>query len=99
MLAAIAVVPGCSASRVAAECGYEGCPPDQKVTAAVRASLAQHTELRPPNLIYVQTLDGVVYLTGQVATDLQRETAVDVARQVPGVHKVVDNIALNYPGR
>jgi osmotically-inducible protein OsmY len=47
----------------------------------------------------VQTREGVVYLTGQVATDLQRQSAETVAGQVPGVARVVNSIALTYGGR
>lgn len=88
----------CAAYKEARQCGYEGCPADAHITAEVEATFKQHTELLPPNLLYVQTLNGVVYLSGQVATPLQREIAVDVARQVPHVSHVVDNIALFYTG-
>jgi osmotically-inducible protein OsmY len=88
----------CAAYKEARQCGYGGCPADAHITAEVEATFKQHTELLPPNLLYVQTLNGVVYLSGQVATPLQREIAVDVARQVPHVSHVVDNIALFYTG-
>jgi BON domain-containing protein len=52
-----------------------------------------------PNSVYVQTRDGVVYLTGQVATDLQRTTAETVVAKVPGVVRVVNSIALTFGGR
>ncbi len=66
---------GCGAYSAYRKCGFAGCPGDAKITAEVRALLNQHPVLGPPNQVYVQTLDGVVYLTGQVATDLQRESA------------------------
>ena len=88
----------CAAFNEVRTCGYGGCPADAHITAEVKAQFKQHTELQPPNLLYVQTLNGVVYLSGAVATPLQRETAVDVARQVPSVAHVVDNIALFYTG-
>ena len=47
----------------------------------------------------MQTLDGVVYLTGQVATDLQRDRAEAVAREASGVSRVMNTIALTYAGR
>jgi osmotically-inducible protein OsmY len=47
----------------------------------------------------VQTRDGVVYLTGQVSTDLQRSTAESVTEKVPGVVQVVNSIALTFGGR
>jgi hypothetical protein len=46
-----------------------------QVTRDVRALLAQHAELGPPNLIYVETLDHVVYLTGLVSAGTMRTTA------------------------
>jgi osmotically-inducible protein OsmY len=45
----------------------------------------------------VQTLDGVVYLTGQVA--LQRDAADSAAHEATGVTRVVNTIALTYSGR
>jgi osmotically-inducible protein OsmY len=93
------LLTGCTAYRAYEKCGYDGCPGDQQISHQVRASLRQHTELLPPNLIYVHTVDGVVYLNGQVATELQRDAAVAVAREVPGAREVVDMIALEYQGR
>lgn len=96
---AIAVaLSGCAAIDTWRKCGG-GCPGDAEITAAVRARLDQHTELLAPNRVYVSTLNGVVYLSGQVATDLQRLDAVDVARATPGVPRVVDLISLEYNGR
>jgi osmotically-inducible protein OsmY len=93
------VLGGCVAYRAYEKCGSGGCPGDAQITAAVRARLAEHTELKAPNLVYVSTLDRVVYLSGQVATDLQRETAEELAREVPGVRRVADIISLEYNGR
>lgn len=80
-------------------CTSESCRNDAKITADVKAQLAEHRELAAPNSVYVQTRGGVVYLTGQVATDLQRETAESVAGKVPGVVRVVNSIALNFGAR
>ncbi|HME40462.1 MAG TPA: BON domain-containing protein [Steroidobacteraceae bacterium] len=74
------------------KCGAGGCPGDSKITANVQAQFAQHAEIGP--LVEVQTLDGVVYLNGQVTQGLQRDIAESVARGTPGVVKVVDNIGL-----
>ena len=89
-------VAACAAFDEVRKCGYNGCPPDARITADVEAQYEAHTELKPPNLVYVQTLGRVVYLSGIVATDLQRDSAVDIARQVPGVTRVVDNISIGY---
>jgi osmotically-inducible protein OsmY len=99
LIAATAPLEGCAAYQALRSCGLHGCPEDAKIDQEVRARLAQHPALGPPNQIYVQTLAGVVYLSGQVATGLQRDTAVEVAGQAAGAHRVVDTIALGYTGR
>src|SRR5215831_21150570 len=87
---------GCVSSS---QCASEECKNDAKITADVQAKLKEHRELGGPNTVYVQTRGGTVYLTGQVATELQRQTAEDVAGKVPGVAQVVNSIALSYGGR
>jgi len=81
------------------QCASEQCKNDAKITADVQAKLKERRELGAPNTVYVQTRDGVVYLTGQVTTDLQRDTAESIAGKVPGVVRVVNSIALSYSGR
>jgi osmotically-inducible protein OsmY len=96
--AAAAGAGGCAALDTLYKCG-EGCPGDAQISSAVRARLDQHRELLAPNQVYVSTLDRTVYLSGQVATDLQRDIAESVARTTPGVPRVVDLISLEYTGR
>jgi BON domain len=89
-------VAGCAAYE---KCGFQGCPGDAKLSAEVQALIAQHPALQPPNLIYVQTLDHVVYLSGMVDTGTERQLAEAVARTAPGVKRVVNSIAeSNAPG-
>jgi osmotically-inducible protein OsmY len=88
---------GCAST--AAQCTTDSCKQDAQITAALKAKLKEHRELGPPNSVYVQTRDGVVYLTGQVATDLQRSTAESLAETIPGVVSVVNSIALTFGGR
>jgi osmotically-inducible protein OsmY len=97
--AALSGLPGCADYRAYQKCGYQGCPADRQISEQVQSLLRQHTELLPPNLIYVHTVDGVVYLDGEVATDLQRDTAVAIARQASGARQIVDMIGLEYQGR
>src|ERR1700692_1549736 len=85
-------LPGCAAYR---KCGFGGCPGDAEITTEVRAQFDQHPVLEPPNLLQVQTLDHVVYLTGLVDTDLERQMAESVAGEVPGVTKVINSIGLS----
>src|ERR1700730_13362200 len=72
----------CAADR---RCGFAGCPGDSKITADVRELIDQHPDLRAPNIIYVQTRDRVVYLSGIVSTDLMSEAAAASALGAPGV--------------
>jgi osmotically-inducible protein OsmY len=89
-------VAGCAAYE---KCGFQGCPGDAQLSAEVQALIAQHPALQPPNLIYVQTLDHVVYLNGMVNTGAERLLAEAVARTAPGVRRVVDSITeSNAPG-
>lgn len=98
-LAVALCLPGCTGYQAYRKCGWHGCAGDEAVSAQVRTLLAQHPALGPPNHVYVQTADGVVFLSGRVATDLQRETAETVAREASGVREVVNSIALTYEGR
>jgi osmotically-inducible protein OsmY len=98
VLVAAAGLGGCALVDTLRKCGA-GCPGDAALTAAVRARLAEDPALLAPNRVDVSTLDGVVYLSGQVATDTQRLDAVAIARATPGVPRVVDTIALEYSGR
>ncbi len=92
----VAVLSGCAAYR---KCGLSGCPGDSRITAEVTELFHEYPELEPPNLIYVQTLDRVVYLTGQVNTEPERALAKSVALRATGVRRVVNSINLGYQGR
>ena len=94
-----AILAGCSAIDVYRQCGYEGCPADRAITAEVVNQLKRHPALGPPNTVRVQTLGGVVYLTGQVATDYQRQLAESAAHQAAGSVRVVNTLSLPYTGR
>lgn len=93
----LAVLSGCAPYQAWRKCG-PGCPGDAELAAAVRVRLHEHTEFLAPNQVDVRVIDGVVYLGGQVATELQRDDAEQVARQTPGARHVVDIIGLAYPG-
>ena len=77
-------------------CATRGDAKDNaEVTRNVDAVLTQHAELGPPNRIYVQTLDHVVYLTGIVSAGEMRSTAGEVALTAPGVARVVNTIEVS----
>ena len=85
------LLPGCAVER---KCEADGCPGDAKITANVQALINQHPDVGPPNAVHVQTVDHVVYLSGDVSQGLMKQTAEDVARQTPGVTRVVNDIAV-----
>lgn len=72
---------------------------DAALTRAVEKNLAADSGLGAPNQVYVRTLNGTVYLSGKVTTDLQRNAAEQIARRTAGVDQVVNTIALEYSGR
>jgi osmotically-inducible protein OsmY len=74
----------------------EGCPGDAQITADVQAQLNRHPDLEGVNSINVQTLDHVVYLSGEVSEGLMKETAETIARKTPGVTRVDDEIAVSH---
>jgi hypothetical protein len=84
-----AALPGCAAFPRSSDPAV-----DQKITAAVEARFRQHRELEAPDLIGVQTINRVVYLSGTVSAGLQREYAETVASRAPGVTKVVNSISV-----
>lgn len=91
-----AMLCACQTYNTYKKCGLAGCAGDADITAMVRSQFDRHTSL---NAVRVQTLDKVVYLTGQVDTDVERFLAVSVAGNVHGVSDVVDSIGVNNVGR
>ena len=83
-----AALPGCATIE---KCGLEGCASDRKITAKVEAIVNAHPEFGPPGTITVQTLNGVVYLDGELADGVDREEVRSIIRRVAGVKKVVSS--------
>jgi hypothetical protein len=94
LLGALLLTGAVSGCATIEECGLEGCPSDQKITAHVEAQLEQHPDL-DPNTLVVRTINHVVYLDGLVESDLQRDAAEVIAQKVSGVKKVVNSISVN----
>jgi hyperosmotically inducible protein len=82
------VVPEVAAKRVEAK--------DEQVLAAVRQQLAARDALEDAD-IDVAVKNGVVRLTGTVATQSDRLTALTVARSTDGVGSVIDGLELKRP--
>ena len=68
---------------------------DGRIAADVKKAIAQHSDLGPPNQINVDTHDGVVYLSGIVDNGLVTDTAITVARNVPGVKRVESTVSVD----
>jgi osmotically-inducible protein OsmY len=90
---ALLLLAGCAEER---QCGFRGCSADAAITANVQALIKQHSDLGPPDSIYVQTLNHVVYLSGQVSDGIMKQTAEALAKTSPGVTRVVNTISVEH---
>ncbi len=68
-----------------------GTPGDDEITERVRDLLRTDAATSSLNL-HVNTVDGVVYLRGQVQSLDDTDLAADVASRIPGVVDVVDEM-------
>lgn len=82
---------GCASFR---GCGTADCQGDRKITADVEHRIDRTPALMGSVPITVQTNGGVVYLNGEVETDLERYMAENLAKQVPNVAMVVNDVAV-----
>ena len=82
---------------VTQQCRVVRCADDSQTTANIQALFDQRSEFKPPNFVYVKTVNHVVYLTGQVNTDLVRENAESIVRENADATRIVNSIALTYP--
>jgi osmotically-inducible protein OsmY len=93
--AAILVIAGAaSGCAVFDKCSPENCSIDKQITKDVNDLLTQHRELGPPGTVRVQTVNGVVYLTGQLNSDFEIRNTEALVRQVANVKDVENNL---YP--
>ena len=68
-------------------------PEDRQINADVQARLWQDDRVSPGS-IDVSTRNHVVYLSGLVYAPVEVYEAESIARQVPGVARVVNNLAI-----
>jgi osmotically-inducible protein OsmY len=93
--AAILVFAGVSSGcAVFEKCSPENCSTDKQITKDVNDLLSQHRELGPAGTVRVQTINGVVYLTGQLNSDFEIRNTEALVRQVANVKDVENNL---YP--
>jgi osmotically-inducible protein OsmY len=67
---------------------------DTNITAAVKTKLATGDKASTLTRINVDTVRGVVSLNGVVATDSDRARAEQLAAQVGGVRRVINNLQI-----
>jgi osmotically-inducible protein OsmY len=79
-----------AAAAMAFVTAHAGMPQDKAITDQVKAAIVNHPDLGTE--ISVSTKDGVVYLKGTTSTPLAKSHAEELARGVPGVQKVVDDL-------
>lgn len=70
---------------------------DASITAAVKGKLAADRAASLTS-VDVDTVAGTVYLTGTVPTAASKQRATELARQVDGVARVVNNLQAKSAG-
>jgi len=69
---------------------------DGALTAKIKAKMALDDSVKALNL-NVDTVDGVVTVSGRVRSPAERERAVALARETNGVRRVVDRTTIDAP--
>jgi hyperosmotically inducible protein len=90
------IVLGAFLALASANCERRGVA-DSVITAMVKSKLAVDNETSSAN-INVDTMNGVVTLTGVVTTQANKEQAERIARSVEGVTRVINNITVETNG-
>ena len=73
-------------------CSSKNCSDDAQISTDVQTLIDNHPDLGPPNSIRAESVNHVVYLTGQASTDLEKFIAQSVASHAPRVVSVVNTI-------
>jgi len=66
---------------------------DKEITMKIKLKLIEDPDLKAFS-IDVDTVNGVVTLTGVVESEYQKRKAIEHAKSVPGVIKVIDNLQI-----
>jgi osmotically-inducible protein OsmY len=90
---------GLSGCAMFPKCSPENCATDAQINADVSALFSQHPELGAPAALHIQTINGVVYLSGPVDTEFEVRNAEALARQVANVKDVENNLYPRSNGR
>ncbi len=94
LLMAVAVAGMAAACSSFGACNSSACAEDQRIAAEVKGRLHADSAFRMGN-VHVQARDHVVYLSGLVDTESEQGSAASIAADVPGVRRVVNELAVN----
>jgi osmotically-inducible protein OsmY len=89
IVAFAAALSGCAVFGI---CATDSCAKDAQINKQVRELVDQHHEFGPAGTVHVQTINGVVYLTGAVDSEFEVRNAEALVRQVPDVKDVENNL-------
>jgi len=93
-IAGMATIAGCSvASKQSSVGNYVD---DTTITTRVKTRFAEDPQVSVMR-INVETLQGVVQLSGFATSSTEKSRATEVAQQVPGVQNVRNNIIVRSP--
>ena len=85
---------GLNGCAIFPKCSPENCASDKQINADVSQLLSEHPEFGAPAVLHIQTINGVVYLSGPVNSDFEVRRAEELVRQVANVKDVENNL---YP--
>lgn len=87
----IALTSGCAVAHHQETAGAYGH--DAEITAKIKADLYKDPDVKGTE-VHVTTMNGVVQLSGFVDTEQAKQKAADIARSVPGVMDVHNDLIL-----
>ena len=90
---------GLNGCAIFPKCSPENCATDKEINAEVTQLFSEHAELGAPAALHIQTINGVVYLSGPVDTEFEVRHAEALARQVANVKDVENNLYPRSNGR
>lgn len=90
---------GLNGCAIFPKCSPENCATDKQINAEVTQLFSEHAELGAPATLHIQTINGVVYLSGPVDTEFEVRHAEALARQVANVKDVENNLYPRSNGR
>jgi osmotically-inducible protein OsmY len=91
---ACSLAMGLSGCAIIPKCSPENCASDKQINAEVNELFGQHPEFGAPAELHIQTINGVVYLSGAVNTEYEVRAAETLVRRVANVKDVQNNL---YP--